>query len=141
MKLPDVNVLVGIYRDDDPQHEQVVAWLRRTLQAGEHVLLTPVVVSGFVRVVSNLKVFPAAMSADEAAGKIDTLLGSRMVSWAMPGPRHWQVFSRLCREADARGNLVSDAAIAAVAIEHGATLVTRDRDFARFTGLHWELPQ
>jgi len=55
------------------------------------------------------------------------------------GPRHWDHFSHMCRVADARGNLVSDAAIAAIAAEHGATVVSFDRDFARFPGLRWEL--
>ncbi|HET8928326.1 MAG TPA: TA system VapC family ribonuclease toxin [Microbacterium sp.] len=141
MKIPDVNILVAVYRDDDPRHPQLVDWLRATLGAGERILLTPAVVSGFVRVVSNFRIFSAPMGPDEAATKIDTLLGSRLVSWAMPGPRHWQIFSRLCRDADAHGNIVSDAAIAAVAIEHSATLVTLDRDFARFPQLRWELPQ
>jgi len=56
------------------------------------------------------------------------------------GPRHWGIFERLCRDASVRGNLVPDAYLAALAIEHGAELVTADRDFARFPGLHWRTP-
>jgi len=57
-----------------------------------------------------------------------------------PGPRHWGVFERLCRDAGVRGNLVPDAYLAALAIEHGAELVTADRDFERFPGLRWRMP-
>lgn len=140
MKLLDVNILVGVYRDDDPHHVEIREWLRQTLAAGERILLTPIVVAGFVRVSTNTKVFPLATSPEEAIAQIDQLLRSRLVSWALPGPRHWQVFANLCQRSQAQGNLVSDAAIAAVAIEHGATLVSLDRDFARFPGLRWELP-
>ena len=140
MKLLDVNILVGVYRDDAPRHAELREWLRRTLGSGEHILLTPMVVAGFIRVSTNVKIFPLATSSEEAVAQIDQLLRSRFVSWAMPGPRHWQIFSELCQRADAQGNLVSDAAIAAVAIEHGATLVSLDRDFARFPGLRWEVP-
>ncbi|QTV79309.1 PIN domain-containing protein [Microbacterium sp. NIBRBAC000506063] len=71
---------------------------------------------------------------------VEKLLRHPGVTRLGSGPRHWDIFSELCRAVDARGNLVSDAAIAAVAIEHGATLVSLDRDFAKFPGLRWELP-
>lgn len=140
MKLPDVNVLVGVFRDDGPHHEQAVAWLARTLGEGRNVRLTPAVVAGFLRVASNPRIFRQPMPVDDASRKIDTLLESPLVSWAMPGPQHWRLFTDLCRETGARGNVVSDAAIAAVAIEHGATVVTFDRDFRRFPGLRCEFP-
>ena len=57
-----------------------------------------------------------------------------------PGPRHWEIFARLCRESEARGNLVPDAYLAALAIESGCEWVTTDRDFSRFPGLRWKTP-
>jgi hypothetical protein len=57
-----------------------------------------------------------------------------------PGPRHWSIFARFCREIGARGNLVPDAFLAALAIEAGCEIITCDRDFARFTGLRWRHP-
>jgi predicted nucleic acid-binding protein len=57
-----------------------------------------------------------------------------------PGRKHWEIFLRLCREGDARGNLVSDAYHAALAIENGCEWITTDRDFARFPGLKWRSP-
>lgn len=140
MKLLDVNILIGVYRADDPRHAELREWLRRTLASGEQILLTPMVVAGFIRISTNRRIFPLATPTEEAIAQIDQLLRSRSVSWVMPGPRHWQIFSDLCHRADAQGNLVSDAAIAAVAIEHGAALMSVDRDFARFPGLRWEVP-
>jgi toxin-antitoxin system PIN domain toxin len=58
----------------------------------------------------------------------------------VPGPRHWDVFGRLCRSADVRGNLVTDAEHAALAVEHGAMWISKDRDFARFRELRWRHP-
>ncbi|CUS38768.1 putative enzyme [Candidatus Nitrospira nitrificans] len=57
-----------------------------------------------------------------------------------PGERHWEIFQRLCREANAKGNLVADAYLAALAIETGAEWITTDRDYARFPGLRWRHP-
>lgn len=57
-----------------------------------------------------------------------------------PGARHWEIFSRLCREVDAKGNLVADAYFAALAIESGSEWITTDRDFSRFRGLRWRHP-
>jgi predicted nucleic acid-binding protein len=57
-----------------------------------------------------------------------------------PGPRHWGIFVTLAREVEARGNLLADAYLAALILESGCTLVTSDRDFARFPGLRWQLP-
>ena len=58
----------------------------------------------------------------------------------VPGERHWAIFSRLCREAGARGNLIPDAWFAALAIESGCEWITTDRDYARFPGLRWRHP-
>ena len=57
-----------------------------------------------------------------------------------PGERHWDIFQRLCREANAKGNLIPDAYLAALAIESGAEWITTDRDYARFPGLRWRHP-
>lgn len=140
MKLLDVNILLGLYRAEHPKHAELREWLRRTLIAGESIGLTPLVVTGFVRISTNPRVYPLVTPPAEARAQIDQLLGAPLVSWTMPGPRHWEIFSRICTESNAHGNLVTDAAIAAIAVEHGATLVTLDRDFARFPDVRWELP-
>ena len=141
MRIPDVNVLIGAYRADDPRHEDLRHWLREALASREGFGLTPGVATGFVRIVTNPRVYVTPTPLDMALEQVDQLVAFPRTTWLQPGPRHWQIFSRLCREADARGNLASDAAHAAVAIEHGATWVTLDRDFARFPGLRWEVPR
>lgn len=141
MRIPDVNVLIGAYRQDDPRHEHLRAWLREALSSAEGFGLTPAVATGFVRIVTHPRVFVTPTPLDIALDQVEQLRAFPGTSWLQPGPQHWQIFSRLCREADARGNRVADAAHAAIAIEHGATWITLDRDFARFPGLRWSAPQ
>lgn len=141
MKIPDLNVLIGAFRADAVGHVALREWLRRTLSDGETLGLTPAVGTGVVRVLTNSRVFNAPDTVEDALGHIDVLRSNPAVVEVGPGPRHWEIFARLCRDADARGNIVADAAHAAIAIEHGATWVTLDRDFARFSGLRWEVPQ
>lgn len=140
MKAPDINVLVGAFRLEHPHHALARAWLERTLASGEPIGLSPYVATGVVRVLTDRKIWPAADSIDEALTHLDTFRLNASVSPIVPGPRHWEIFAELCRAAGARGPLVADAAHAAVAIEHGATWVTFDRDFARFPGLRWQVP-
>lgn len=140
MQIPDINVLVGIFRKENPLHELLASWLETTLAGEETVGLTPSVVAGYVRIVTNPRIFQRPTPLDTALGQIDTLRRSPDMLDALPGPAHWGIFAELCQAADARGNLVSDAHIAAVAIEHGATVVSLDRDFARFPRLKWRLP-
>jgi toxin-antitoxin system PIN domain toxin len=141
MKIPDLNVLIGAFRADAVGHATLREWLRRTLSDGETLGLTPSVSTGVVRVLTNSRVFNAPDTVEDALGHIDVLRSNPAVVEVGPGPRHWDIFARLCRDADARGNIVADAAHAAIAIEHGATWVTLDRDFTRFSGLRWEVPQ
>lgn len=141
MKIPDVNVLIGAFRADAAGHAELRQWLLRALSDGEMLGLTPAVSTGVVRVLTNARIFNAPDSLADALAHLEGLRSNPSVVEVGPGPRHWDIFAGLCREADARGNLVADAAHAAIAIEHGATWVTLDRDFARFPGLRWEVPQ
>ncbi|MFT4051691.1 MAG: PIN domain-containing protein [Microbacterium sp.] len=140
MRAPDVNVLLHAYRADDPQHARCARWLRDAVEGVETLALIDSVVAGFVRIVTNPRIYDNAAPLSETLTFIDVLLQQPGVIRISAGPRHWDILSSLCRDAGARGNLVSDAAHAAVAVEHGATLVSLDRDFARFPGLRWELP-
>jgi toxin-antitoxin system PIN domain toxin len=96
--------------------------------------------SGFVRIVTNRRIFREPSTTDLALAFCADLLGSPTAVGVRPGPRHWQIFDGLCRTVDARANLVPDAYLAALAIEHGAEWITNDRDFARFAGLRWRTP-
>ena len=138
--MPDVNVLVGAYRTDAPEHERMRAWLEAAVLAREAVGLTDAVLAGFVRVVTHPRVFVDPTPLDVALDQAEMLRGAAGVHRVAPGAQHWPIFVELCRGGAARGDLVADAAHAATAIEAGATWISLDRDFARFPGLSWRSP-
>ena len=140
MLLPDVNVLVAAHRAAAPQHQEAREWLVAALGAGEAVALCLPVVSGLIRVATSHRVFAPPSTHDEAFAFITHLAGHPSTIWVNPGRQHLRLLEGLCRTADARGDLVSDAVIAALAIEAGATVVTYDRDFARFPDVRWCTP-
>jgi toxin-antitoxin system PIN domain toxin len=96
--------------------------------------------AGFLRVVTNSRVLRDPTPFDKAVHFVDALLAGPAVRRVAPAERHWDMFVDLCGRGDAKGNLISDAWLAAIAIEQGATLVTTDRDFRRFPGLRLEDP-
>lgn len=96
--------------------------------------------SGFLRIVTHPRIFTPPTPIEGALALVEGLRAQPAALQVSPGRRHWEIFSRLCREADARGNLVPDAYLAALAIESGSELVTTDRDFSRFRGLRWRHP-
>lgn len=140
MIVPDVNVLVYAFDRDAADHDPYLGWLEAALVDDEPVGVTDHVLAGFVRVVTHPRVLIRPASVD-AAFAFATAVRSAPASVPLgPGERHWTIFERLCRSAGARGNLVPDAWLAALAIEAGAELITTDRDFARFDGLRWRPP-
>jgi hypothetical protein len=138
--LPDVSVLVYAYREDAPGHEAYRHWLEDAVASHESFGVSELVLSGFLRVVTHPGVFTPATPVAEALGFVEALRGQPNCVRLAPGPRHWEIFSHLCRDADARGNLVQDAYLAALAIESGSEWVTTDRDYSRFPGLRWRHP-
>jgi hypothetical protein len=140
MQLPDVNILVYAFRDAAPGHDRYRSWLQAALEAEEPVGIADLVLSSFVRVATHPKVFEPPAALDEALAFAKAVRSAPNAVPVSPGPRHWELFVRMCTEGSARGNLVSDAYLAALAIESGCELVTADRDFARFPGLRWRHP-
>lgn len=140
MVLPDVNILVYANRIDAAQHERYRAWLTEVVEGDEAFGLSDLVLSGFVRVVTNPRIFARPTMLEEALTFAETVKGRVNCVPVAPGPRHWELFSSLCRRAGAKGNLVPDAYLAALAIESGCEWITTDRDFARFPGLRWRHP-
>ncbi len=140
MLLPDVNVLVAAHRASAPRHEEARRWLVTALEADDPVALCLPVVSGFVRVGTSPRVFTPPTTPDEAFRFVTALAAHPSTLWLNPGRQYLHLFQDLCTAGDARGDLVSDAVIAALALEAGATVVTYDRDFARFPGLRWHPP-
>jgi toxin-antitoxin system PIN domain toxin len=138
--LCDVNVLVFAHREDAVDHRRYAAWLDETIDSDEAYGVSEQVLSGFMRIVTNRRIMKTPSTVERALGFVDELRAPPNAVTVAPGPRNWGIFERLCRDADTTGDLVPDAYLAALAIEHGAELATADRDFARFPGLRWRHP-
>jgi hypothetical protein len=102
--------------------------------------ISDLVLSGFVRIVTFRGIFDPPSTIEQALDFVSRLREQPHCTLVQPGGRHWNIFARLCRESKARGNLVPDAFLAALAIEHGCELLSADADFARFKGLRWRHP-
>jgi toxin-antitoxin system PIN domain toxin len=138
--LPDVNILVHAFRSDTPDHEICRNWLDGVVNGDVRYGMAPQILSGVIRITTHPKVFAVPSSLDEVLRFCDIPLVQPHCVVIQPGERHWDIFKRLCTEADARGSLGTDAWFAALAIESGCERITLDRDYARFPGLQWRLP-
>ena len=141
MILPDVNVLVNAFRRDASEHGRCRAWLDSVVNGDSRYGMSPQVLSGVVRIVTHPRVFVHPSSLAETLNFCETLLARPQCIAIRPGEQHWTIFARLCSAADARGNLVPDAWFAALSIEAGCEWITLDRDYARFPGLRWRVPE
>lgn len=140
MVFPDVNVLVYAFRADDSHHAVSKRWLERVVHGNAQFGISPLALSAVVRIATNPRAFPQPSSIEDAFGYCDDLLSQPHCSVIEPGERHWRIFRDLCVETGMRGPRVSDVWFAALAIEHGCTFITFDRDYARFPGLSWQEP-
>lgn len=141
MKLVDTNVLVYAVAQDAPHHERSRAWLVASLNGAETVLLPWLSLIGFVRIVTNPRINGSPLSIDRALGIVASWLTLPPVITPEPDLRHPQRLLELLSAAGGSGgNLVNDAHLAALAVQHGATVVTFDNDFGRFPGVRWESP-
>ncbi|MYE25470.1 MAG: type II toxin-antitoxin system VapC family toxin [Gammaproteobacteria bacterium] len=139
MLIPDVNLLVYAYNEDAPFHAVAKTWWETRLSEVEPVGLAWVAMLGFVRIMSNRRVLARPMPLDEAVGHCRAWLGVPNVSIVLPGPRHLDILGSLLA-GPVGSNLVTDAHLAALAIEHQAELQSNDTDFGRFSGLRWRNP-
>jgi uncharacterized protein len=137
---PDVNVLVYAHRRESPEHDRYAAWLEALARQAEPFALPEPVCAAFVRVVTNQRLWSPATEPADALEFVRRLRSRRGCRLLLPSPETFEIFAGLVSEAEARGKLVADAALAALAIEHGCTLATCDGGFARFAGLRWEHP-
>lgn len=140
MILLDVNVLVGAYRSDAERHDEYREWLSVEIGSGAAFGISEPVLVGFLRVVTHPRVFARPSPPAAAMQFADALLALPGCRILRAGPRYWEILRETCARADARGNLVADAAHAALALEHDCVWITADRDFARFPGLRWRHP-
>ena len=140
MILIDVNVLVYAYREEMPRHAEYRAWLEEVINSPRPYAVSEAVLCGMLRVVTHPRIFKTRSDFESATSFVETVRGQAERGRGGARPRHWGLFVNLCRSADARGSLVADAYLAALAIETGSELITTDRDFARFAGLQWRHP-
>lgn len=140
MIIPDANLLLYAYDSDSPFHRAAAKWWAGLLSGSEPVGLCPVVVFGFLRLATHPKVFDRPMKAAEATARIRSWIERPNVRTLYPGSKHFDAVCVLLEAAGTAGNLVTDAQIAALALEYGAEIHSADTDFARFKGLVWKNP-
>lgn len=139
MLMPDVNILIYAHRQDEEWHEPYADWLKDLVDGPEPFALSVLVAVGFVRIVSNARIYDDPTPLPVALAVIEQLAVHPRCRLATPGANHLDDVARLCRAVGATGKLVADAQHAAVAIGEGCTWVTRDADFGAFEayGLRW----
>jgi uncharacterized protein len=138
--LVDANLLLYAYDSTSARHAPARRWLEDVFGGEEAVGFALVSLLAFLRISTNAAVFRRPLSAGDAIGLVTSWLDVPVVGVAEPTNRHWSVLADLARTGQARGPLLMDAHVAALAIEHGATLCTSDRDFARFPKLRFADP-
>lgn len=140
MILVDTNVLVYAHRSDAPGHAAYREWLEEQINSDQAYGYSDLVLSGFLRIVTHPRVFNPPSSLSSALAFIDIIRNQPNAIQIAPGPRHWDIFKGLCEAANAKGNLIPDAYLAALAIESGSEWITTDGDYSRFPGLHCRRP-
>lgn len=140
MLLADVNVYLYAHRRESDRHDAYRAWLEARLRGPEPFGVSEQVLSAFVRIATHHRIYADPTSPEDALAFCDTVWASPAAMILRAGERHWAIFVALCRAVRARANVVPDAYLAALAIEHGATWVTLDSGFRRFPGLRVRRP-
>jgi hypothetical protein len=140
MPLLDVNVLIGAHRLGSHRHKEYARFVESLATSDVNYSIPAVVRSGFLRIVTNRRIFPVPTPLDIALEFLDSLLERDNHTDLEPGERHWKLFIGLCRKIEAKGNDIPDAYLAALALEKATELITADRSFARFPGLRWKHP-
>ena len=140
MKIIDANLLIYAVNDDSPKHFAAKHWLESALNSSEITGFPWIVVLAFLRITTNERVFTNPMNPEDAIRTVDGWLTAGRSQIVTPGPSHWSLLRELLEQAGTYANHVSDAHIAALAIEHGARLYTTDSDFSRYQSLRWTNP-
>lgn len=140
MLLLDVNVVLAAHRQDHPDHSLARPWFDAMVAGRERFGVPDLVWASFLRLTTNRRIFPVPTPVADAFAFIDAVRAQPSHLPIGPGPRHLALLRRTCDEGGAAGDLVPDAVLAAVALEHGAEIVTFDRDFARFPSIRHRPP-
>ena len=136
----DANLLLYARNSADPRHERAAEVVQSALNGPRRVGLPWQTLTAFLRIATHPRVFPTPLSADEAARSVEQWLAAPAAWVPVPTPRHGEVLLALVRGLRITGALISDAHLAALALEHGVAIWTTDADFARFEGLTWHDP-
>jgi uncharacterized protein len=138
--LVDTNLLLYAENTLSEHHQAVRIWWDTQLSGAEPVCLCWPVLTAFIRVGTNLRLHRRPLSLKEAVERVQSWLDQPCVRMIHPGEQHWAIFQAMLRDGKAIGSLVSDAHLAALALEHNCVLQSTDEDFARFKGLKWNNP-
>jgi toxin-antitoxin system PIN domain toxin len=138
--LIDANLLLYAYHPRADQHESSRSWLEAVLSGPDLVRFAWLTLWAFLRIATNPRAFEHPLTASEAEAAVSAWLAQPVAGILEPGERHWDILRDVVRQGQATGPLVMDAVLAAIAIEHGATICTTDRDFARFPAVKWTNP-
>ncbi|MGH9396372.1 MAG: TA system VapC family ribonuclease toxin [Terriglobia bacterium] len=136
MILIDANLLLYAYDSSSAHHRVARRWIEDRLGGPEPVGFAWPAILAFMRISTNPRALSRPLSAAQALEAVSSWLEQPAVTILKPTDRHWEILRKLVLDGQARGPLVMDADLAALAIEHGVTLCTSDRDFTRFPGLH-----
>lgn len=135
MKLLDANILLYAYDSDSDHHAVCRSWLEAALNSEETIALPWQTLLAFVRICTNPRATKKPLRSSEACEIVSGWLAQVNVNVIGAGDRFWDILQHQINDAQIAGPLVTDAALAALAIEHGATLCSVDRDFRRFRNL------
>jgi len=138
--LVDANIL--LYAEDrlSSRHDAARKWWDAQLSGSSPVCLCWEVICAFLRIGTNPRVFENPLSMTQAVARVRSWTEQPCVRIVKPTDRHWEVFGEMLAGGQATANLVTDAHLAALALEHGCVLVSTDHDFSRFPGLRWDNP-
>ena len=135
MILLDANLLIYAVNRDLPQHKVAKTWIEKIFSGSDNVGLPWVSVLAFLRLCTNPRVFKAPLKIEEAIAYVEEWVDLPSVELVTPGQRHWEIFKNLLAQCGTAGNLVTDAHIAALALEGGYVVYSADNDFRRFPGI------
>jgi toxin-antitoxin system PIN domain toxin len=138
--LVDANIL--LYAEDSlsEHHDAARTWWDKQLSSSDPVGLCWPVITAFIRIATNVRLHKRPLTLKESVQRVQSWLDQPCVGILTPTEQHWILFQQMLRASNATGNLVADAHLAALAMEHNSTLASTDTDFARFRGLKWRNP-
>jgi uncharacterized protein len=140
VKLVDANVLLYAVNTDADHHERSRRWIDDALSGGDTVAFAWIALLAFVRLATKGGLFPSPLTVDGAMDRVDAWVAAAPAVVVEPTSDHASIVRRLLRETGVGGNLVNDAHLAALAVEHRCTIVSFDNDFGRFSGVDWTSP-